>query len=501
VPDAHSRLPSLFYLLLLFLLLGFLFQGIAFALDLFRIPALLAVALFSFVLYRFTRTDHFYELAPAAEAAPRTTSAPAPVPTGPPTLAEAAGAWKLPPVSLGKGGRQDLKTLVAVTASGGGIQASAWISRVLVGLHQLYGEDLTRSIGLVSAVSGGSVGVMYYLDRWQARSPTFPAEALAFGPDGRAAADSICGRAMASSLEATAWGLVFPDLLRIGFPPLVSHTDDRGARIEDAWRSRLDSPDARLTDWAGRIRRGEMPIPVFNATLVETGQRLLCSPVLYRPPGGPAPGPIQARELLELYPAARPRVSTAVRLSATFPFISPICRPLPLPESSWREQDAYHCADGGYVDNEGMVTVIEWLNALLDGGGALAFDQVLLIRLMPFPEEVSAAPAKQGEGWLYSTVGPIEALQNVRTASQAGRNNLAVDLFSEAARRKGVRVEAATFTFESADGMSPPLSWMLTEAQKDEVERAWALVLAGNTSKNPLATVDRFFRRAGSSRA
>ena len=62
------------------------------------------------------------------------------------------------------------------------------------------------------------------------------------------------------------------------------------------------------------------------------------------------PDASQAQEMLYLYPGAHPRVSTAVRLSATFPFISPICRPLALPVPAWEEDDAYHCADGGYVE-------------------------------------------------------------------------------------------------------------------------------------------------------
>jgi hypothetical protein len=295
---------------------------------------------------------------------------------------------------------------------------------------------------------------------------------------------------MESSLEATAWGIVFPDLLRVVFPPFVSRTDDRGAWIEDAWRSRLRVPDARLTDWSGPTGRGAMPVVVFNATTVETGERLLASPVLL---------PSGARQLLKLYPGTRPRVATAARLSATFPFVSPICRPLRDSKSSWPEEAAYHFADGGYVDNEGMVTVIKCLRALLLPTYLAAdlrkgaFDQILLVRLMPFPAAAHAAPAATGKGWLYSTLGPIEALQNVRTASQVERNNTAVNLFIEDAAQQGVRVEAARFTFESPTGVEPPLSWKLTEPQKEAIEVGWDLILKDTTPDNPLATVDRFF--------
>jgi hypothetical protein len=492
MPNRNSSLPALFFLLLLLLLVGYVLQGLAFVLDLYRVPISLVGVLLSFVLYQVTGTDHFFRLDPRADrkkpAGPPTSVTAAETPT----LAQVVPNWNLPPASRGPDGAAGKKTLVVVTASGGGIQATAWTARVLVGLQERYGADLTRSIGLISAVSGGSVGTMFYLDQWQAgaASPLQP-QALAFGPNGLPAPGSVCERAMESGLEATGWGIVFPDLLRVVFPPFVSRTDDRGAWIEDAWRSRLRVPDARLTDWSAPTGQGAMPVTVFNATTVETGQRLLASPVLL---------PTTGRQMLELYPGTRPRVATAARLSATFPFVSPICRPLRTKTSEWPEKDAYHFADGGYVDNEGMVTVIECLRALLNPGylpaeqRRRAFDQILLVRLMPFPAAAHSAPAATGKGWIYSTLGPIEALQNVRTASQVERNNTAVSLLIQDAAQQKVHVEAARFTFESPTGAQPPLSWLLTEPQKAAINVGWDLVLKG-TPDNPLAVVDRFFPR------
>jgi hypothetical protein len=303
---------------------------------------------------------------------------------------------------------------------------------------------------------------------------------------------------MASSLEATAWGLVFPDLLRVVAPFLVDKTDDRGTRIEQAWRARLrrpdrrlPPPDVRLTDWAGRVRGGEMPVPVFNATIVETGQRFLASPVLG--PAAPVTAAAQARQLLELYPGAEPLVSTMVRLSATFPFVSPICRPERSGQEPWPEKAAYHLADGGYVDNEGLVTVIEWLTALLDRKylAERPFDRVLLLRLMPFPAS-GPLDASRGRGWLYSTVGPLLTIQNVRTASQEERNDLAVRLFTESAATQGVEVRAAVLRFGLPSALSPPLSWMLTDPQKADVDAAWRLLLA-HDPEQALATIDGWF--------
>jgi len=651
VPSSRSPFVSLSYVLLLVLMLGFLLQGAAFMLDLYRIPISLAVALFCFLQYLFSNTDHFFYLGPKNRAKTSTAAPSAP------TLLQVVRNRQFPSTSGSAEGSQIRRTLVAVTASGGGIQAAAWTARVLSGLREMYADEFARSTFLISAVSGGSVGTMYYLDDGgQLTSPSpFPHAPLtpypsppstgARGGDGpspttggsvgggsyprtdvggggssssctrvdgsasfspwsppprapgsagsslpasgargsavcsshspapaqtdtgeRASArqqptpfpaqawnghapqadpDSSVRKAMESSLEATAWGLAFPDFLRMLLPPIVSRTDDRGARIETAWRSRLNSPDTRMAEWMEPVFNGAMPIPVFNATIVETGQRFLAAPALGR--RAAAPQSWEARQLFELYPDANPYVSTMVRLSATFPFVSPICRPWPTNDPNWQEKLAYHFADGGYIDNEGMVTVIEWLYDLLDPAyfpleeRVKKFDQILIIRIMPFPAS-AANEADQGKGWLYSTLGPIETLMNVRTSSQQERNDLAIQLFrqallqvrtsSEAERQElavqlfnraiehatkdaspqkreelalllfnqvashyQVPVDAAKFTFEAPDGSEPPLSWMLTDAQKREIDKAWDSLISDRSAQNPLRTLDRYFQR------
>jgi hypothetical protein len=432
--------------------------------------------LFSFALYQLTHSDYLFSLG-RTKASAGVRAAPAPAAGAAVTLREAAAGWQQRPQ----------RTLVAVTASGGGIQAAAWTARVLTGLREIYGDEFTRSLRLVSAVSGGSVGAMYAFDAWSnpRRWQRHPA------PPER----SICDCAMASSLDATAWGLAFPDLLRIVVPPLISQTDDRGARIEQAWRDCMLQPEARMADWGPLIRAGQMPIPIFNATVVESGQRFVASPVVAAQLPGIPPG-VRARQLFELYRDSNPLVSTMVRLSATFPFISPICRPEHGPDDTWSEDSAYHYADGGYVDNEGMVTVIEWLMEVLASRYAPgAFERILLVRLMPFP--VAGVPgAALDKGWFYATVGPIDAIQNVRTSSQQERNELAVRLFSEwAARNHNIEVRSAVFRYDVPGADEPPLSWMLTERQKAAVDAAWEeIVRARATPDGPLAAMDPWFR-------
>jgi hypothetical protein len=423
LPQEYSPFPALFFVLLLLLLLESFLAGAAFLGDYYLVPTLPALVILALLFSKVSHSDHFYELDPG---------------THPNDAAdvEVTSLFKsrvFPPV-VPQGGdpSRPTRTMVVVTAAGGGIQAAAWTAEVLAGLDEIYGKDFTRSVALISGVSGGSVGTMYYLANgsWSRDDP--------FDDDARV---RIKEMARATALESTAWGVVYPEPLRYFFPLIMDPRVDRGWAIEEAWRRQLlkasgevPSGDLRLRDWVAPIKAGKMPVPIFNATLVESGQRLIISPVRgYGDPQGAA----APREFFELYSnsEANPRLTTVVRLSATFPYVSPISRPYRSGLAANQEAD-YHVADGGYADNEGIVTCVDWIWRLIqyyhaDGSRQKPFDRILLIRIQPFPLS-KAEPPQTEQGWLYAATGPITTMENVRVASQSERGSLGLRLLDRA---------------------------------------------------------------------
>ena len=147
----------------------------------------------------------------------------------------------------------------------------------------------------------------------------------------------------------------------------------------------------------------------------------------------------QPREFVsEHNPAALSlRVSTAARLSATFPYVSPISRPDKI--RGLAPSERYHVADGGYVDNEGAFTVVDWIDRLLAYYRQRPlherpFDRILVVRIQPFP--IDSLPQPELGGPVLAAFGPARAILEVRVASQLERNRRVLEMLREFVERQ-----------------------------------------------------------------
>jgi uncharacterized protein YhhL (DUF1145 family) len=489
--DEATAFPVLFHVCTILLLAGVTLAGAAFFLDYYRLPVLWATLAVVFVCNVAFDGDHYYELREAEHAGP------------PVEYDDVFKKWKFPL------GRKRDRTMVVVTCSGGGIQASAWAAKVMTELSKNY-VGFHDSIGLMSGVSGGSVATMYYT-LYGSKRDNAGGVATRVLPDDRA--EAILQDASRSNLEAAAWGFAYPDFLRLVCPALVPSQVDRGWAMEQLWDARLRrrlrgatlEGEPTLRTLAERVREGNTLLPIFNATIVETGQRLLMSPAT----GGPvSKGETQELpwDFFALFPNADPRVTTAVRLSATFSYVSPICRAQGDPRSN---PHRFHIADGGYTDNEGLVTALQAAKYAADVHAHEGkFDRIILIRIVPFPPNPLEAAAPR-TGWLFTTFGPLLALNAVRVASQAERGNMEIENYAEradlvakfakSANDRSVEFHAITFRFApKRKRYDPPLSWKLTQTDRAAIDEAWANLdwdLADQGSDKPPRYLDEIFEQ------
>ncbi len=467
-PEWCAAVPTAGYVLGLIAVLSAILAGATFFFDRWRVPLVAVVLLWVSVVNWVRPMEHEFAWRWNTQV--------------PPAANRAADA------RLAQG---PLRVLTVVTASGGGIQAAAWTARVLTGLQEELGPDFTRSIALVSSVSGGSVGAYFALSAFTDQG----------GERGAMRSDALRGvfaAAAESSLEPTAWGLLYPDLQR-GLEPFVSSTRDRGWALERGWlaalaRHGLDPGRGRqeFSDWVRGAESGALPAVIFNATRIDDGMPLRLATVSRRDVSGRSAVDGDGDEpLLGLvsdftyqYEDATPGhlaipAVTAARLSASFPYVSPIARP-EYERHDPRRLRLWHAADGGYFDNHGTVAALAWLYELQRAWGedfAAHVDHLLWIQIDAFPESDIADP-DHAPGWTMSALGPLRGLLRVRTASQRVRRAAEVAIQRQL---QGTRFTVVTLRPPPRKGphREAPLSWALGRGDVERIEREWREVAAG----------------------
>ncbi len=472
-----SEAPALLYLMLIITVTTLLVGGMTFFFDFYRVLPLVMFLVVSAASYALFDIDHFFELKPLKDKKPD------------PQLKN-FGAVLEKRLQHQSGER----TLVIVCASGGGIQAAAWTVQVLTGLQKLLGESFTQAIGFISSASGGSVGTMYYLDRFNLQKHAPDEEEF----------EAIFRSATQDSLDAIGWGLAYPDLWRlIGLPFLAPKLCDRGKAVETDWQGELKNPQSitSIATWRNQVLEGEIPVPVFNATVVDDGRRFLISPMTF--------GRANDDKFVDfntLYGEYDMSVVTAARLSATFPYISPVCRPYvsPVRRSNINLKGKnYHIADGGYFDNSGVFTVVEWLDKWLasDPKPNPNIKKVILLQINAFPKASSQFQDTGKRGWFMAFIGPLLTLFKVRDSTQTARNMEEVEILQQR-WKDSVEIKHFPIFFPSFEEMckmeedlpdqlkrpserpyffnkgkyEPPLSWKLTDGEKKAIKDAWKML-------------------------
>lgn len=459
--NLNQKFPALGYVLVLLMLLGWILPRLTLYFDKFRIPTMFIIIGVPMFLYTFFQEDYYYQLhwkkLSENEFVCKKEDLITPV--------AAYNAWSK------KHPKENYPTMVVVTAGGGGIKAARWSTLVLTELVQELKQKFGESIFLISATSGGAVGSMYFVDHYDGKDLDIQKDKL----------EKIVKAASDSSLGAVGWGMVYPDFWRVllGFPGLMSPIYDRAWAQEQRWASHLTSPGARVRrDWGKGIKEGVQPILVFNATLSETGEPLRIAPINFGDSFLPhksdssskpnkALGEPHARNLFKMYPGADISLVSAARLSAAFPYVTPIARPK-FPENFPKECEGagpVHVADGAYYDNFGVVTAIEVLDKILPHA---THRRILFVEIRA-SDSSQEKDADNGTDIGDEIARPLVTMLNARHSGQIVRNNSYLQIFRKRWESKGIEILNVNFELN----ITSPLSWHLTPAEKNEISKYW----------------------------
>lgn len=298
---------------------------------------------------------------------------------------------------------------------------------------------------------------------------------------------------------------------------------DRGYALEKNWQKTLTVGGKKpptLDDRREQILAGKIPISVYNTTLVENGRPFFVSPMKF------VEGKMSdyvsklltkdtdtALDFKTLYhncgtngdQACNLALTTAARLSASFPYVTPMARNdreniiknkegqnIKIKDKNGNDTDFlqnYHIADGEYYDNSGTFTAMNWLNNFLEYNNSLEnkdhrinIKKVMILQINAFPEEDLKLDQEGSLGFLVSTTGPLNTLAGIRDSTQIGRNKIFAQLLkdrwhNDKDEENNISIQDFTISFPQKDlngkDYNPPLSWRLTERQKKNLVEAW----------------------------
>ena len=350
--------------------------------------------------------------------------------------------------------------LAVVTVDGGGIRAGMWASVVLHSIGKKIAEFPYRT-RLITGASGGLLGAASYVSALTVDS----------GDPGEGVIDMVSQ----SGLAPLASALAFQDLWIPG-----SREFDRGQALEQAWEKNSNNSLARrVADLRAGEVEGWRPSLVFTPMIVEKGVRLVIinldlTSVLSPRNTGEAPTLSSSGYQLGItIPLnwARLKLSTAIRMNASFPYFLP---PAVLPKARVGGRDEeLRLVDAGYYDEQGANLAALWLWEHREWI-AQNTSGVALLQTRDTPQTETGGPrtrrflAALRRGFFDMTT-PIEAVLSSLNTGMHRRNSAQIAALID------------HFSSKAPDFFSPfifpmngeaSLSWHLTESEKATVRSA-----------------------------
>src|SRR5581483_6612732 len=255
-----------------------------------------------------------------------------------------------------------------VAAEGGGLYAAYQTAKFLARMQDLC-PNFAQHVFAVSSVSGGSLGAAVFAGLTRAHAANDDAkpclDKLAERGAFETRADAMLSRDL---LAPVVWGGLFPDFLQRFIPwPLPAFDRARALEyaFEESWRHGEQGGTNPLRSTlfnlcgtgASTCLSGATPALAFNVSNIETGMQMVLSPLDFTSIGPPWTTSAKVFDFFStgVDPVDMP-LSTAVGLSARFPWISPagwyaFIDPNEKGLGAKARKRRMSFVDGGYVDN------------------------------------------------------------------------------------------------------------------------------------------------------
>lgn len=249
-------------------------------------------------------------------------------------------------------------SIVFLNVSGGGLKSAMWTIRALQVADSMCNGKLLQNTRLITGSSGGMIGAAYLRELYLRKVN---------GEDIDLYSSEYTERISRDMLNPVGFSLAVNDMfLRLQQVKIAGqdYTRDRGYEFEKALHQNtnyfLQKP---ISAYRKDELRGRIPLMVFSPTIINDGRRMLiCSQPIsyltYTPTKTGAilrslPEDIEFTRMFDQQGADSLRLASAIRMSATFPYI--------MPAVSLPSKPILEVMDAGFRDNYGMQTSIRYL--------------------------------------------------------------------------------------------------------------------------------------------
>jgi hypothetical protein len=127
-----------------------------------------------------------------------------------------------------------------------------------------------------------------------------------------------------------------------------------------------------------------------------------------------------------------------------------------------------HLVDGGYYDNYGVVTAMQWIDRVLRSETAPRFGKVVIVEIRSMSKQFERSEAAL-PGLVAQLGGPLITFMRVRSSSQIDRNDESLRQFAREWADKGVTIAAVQFEARNEQR----LSWSLTSGTIETIRANW----------------------------
>lgn len=360
-----------------------------------------------------------------------------------------------------------LPKMVIISTSGGGLTSASWALRSLVHADSLMEGQLLRQTALITGASGGVLGTAY-LRELMLREQEGEVENIYAPQYGRNISRDL--------LNSVAFMLVANDMT-IPWTQFEYEGDryyrDRGYMFEKQLNENTEGIlEKKLADYRAAERAAKIPMLYITPSILNDGRRLYITPqpvsFMMVPPVGvnnPRAVEIDGVDFGRIFgeqEADSLRFLSALRMSATFPYI--------LPNVHLPSRPELEVMDAGYLDNYGLLSAIrfiqvfqEWIRENTDG--------VILLQIGTSPkyEKIGATDRR---GIITSLFSPIEMAGQIFTRQEFEHDNslgFLYDLLGED-QFEQVRLNYSQ-TLAESDGRAT-ISFHITEKEKSRIEQS-----------------------------